>query len=357
LVAYAACSKPQELEEARELFPAQALDLRLHLFPKRAGPRAKLQTLLRPFSFMFADAMKRELAATLAQGFDILHLEQLWSGWLGLGNARRSLINVHYLMSTDLADVRGGRFAERNARVLGSSAERRLIRSFRYFRACTPPLAESLRGMNPAADVETIPFGIDASLYAYIPDNGRPTAPVVTLIGSMNWQPGYSAAVRLLTRLWPEIKLRVPSARLRIVGWKAQSALANYLDTADVSIVADVPETRPFFEEASVFLYAPARGSGMKTKIQEAMAYGVPVVTTSAGVEGLAALDGLHAGVADDDKGLIDRTVQLLQDSGLGNRHRLAARRLIETQCGPAAVLSALEAVYARMRGGPLAAP
>ena len=61
-------------------------------------------------------------------------------------------------------------------------------------------------------------------------------------------------------------------------------------------------------------VYAPSRGSGMKIKILEAMASGVPVVTTSEGVEGLPAVDGVHAGVCEDDAGLIDRTVALLED-------------------------------------------
>ena len=54
-------------------------------------------------------------------------------------------------------------------------------------------------------------------------------------------------------------------------------------------------------------VYAPSRGSGMKIKILEAMAFGVPVVTTSEGVEGFPAVDGVHAGVCEDDAGLIER--------------------------------------------------
>jgi glycosyltransferase involved in cell wall biosynthesis len=165
----------------------------------------------------------------------------------------------------------------------------------------------------------------------------------------MNWYPGYSAAVRLLTRLWPEVKRRVPRARLQIVGWKARERLAGYLGLPDVTVLENVPETRPYFENTSVFLYAPSRGSGMKIKILEAMAFGVPVVTTSEGVEGLPAEDGVHAGVCEDDAGLIDRTVALLEDPARQDRQRAAARRLLESHCGPAPTLDAIEAIYGRM--------
>ena len=87
----------------------------------------------------------------------------------------------------------------------------------------------------------------------------------------------------------------------------------------------------------------------MKVKIQEAMAFGVPVVTTSEGVEGLPAEDGRHAGISDDDAGLIDRTIALLGDPARQNRQRLSARQLLETHCGPKRTLDAIEAVYDHM--------
>ena len=79
--------------------------------------------------------------------------------------------------------------------------------------------------LNPRAEVTVVPVGIDTALYSYIPDERRDRGATVTLIGTMGWYPGYSAAVRLLDRLWPEIKRRVPGAKLQIVGWSARSAL------------------------------------------------------------------------------------------------------------------------------------
>jgi glycosyltransferase involved in cell wall biosynthesis len=206
-----------------------------------------------------------------------------------------------------------------------------------------------MQAVNPRAEVTTVPVGLDSSLYRYIPDDRRAEEPVVTLIGSMGWYPGRSAAVRLLTRLWPEIKRRVPEARLQVVGWSARSMLADYLNRPDVTIEENVADVQPYFDRTGVFLYAPSRGSGMKIKILEAMAFGVPVVTTSEGVEGLPAEDGVHAGVCEDDEGLIDRTVALLGDRERQNRQRRAARDLLETHCAPAATLDAIESIYQSM--------
>ncbi|HEY2857559.1 MAG TPA: glycosyltransferase, partial [Terracidiphilus sp.] len=125
-----------------------------------------------------------------------------------------------------------------------------------------------------------------------------------------------------------------------------------YLDLPDVTISENVPEMRPYFERAGVMLYAPGRGSGMKIKILEAMALGVPVVTTSEGVEGIPAVDSEHAGICENDAGLIERTINLLKDPLLQNRQRRAARQLLERHCSPARTLDGIERIYRRIANG-----
>src|SRR5262249_22263471 len=144
-------------------------------------------------------------------------------------------------------------------------------------------------------------------------------------------------------------KKRVPEAQVQIVGWNARTALAEFLGLPDVTVEENVPDIEPYFRRTGVLLYAPGRGSGMKIKVLEALAYGVPVVTTSGGVEGIPAEDGAHAGVAEDDAGLIERAVRLLRDPAAQNRQRAAGRALLEAHCGPGPTLDALEAVYERM--------
>ncbi len=349
VTAFAACGDPRQMAEAKALFPAPAYDLRLYAFPERRGWRSKCETLRRPHSYMFSAALRADLDRELAAGFDVLHLEELWAGWLGLRYADKALVNVFYLACIDQALARPSTWRGRLDRWLMLSAERRLIRRLKHFRVSSPRLVPEILRLNPGADVAVAPFGIDAGLYAYAPDARRTGDPVVTLIGSMGWSPSASAAVRLVTRLWPEIKRRVPAARLQIVGWSARSVLADYLHLPDVAIEENVPDARPYFEATAVFVYAPARGSGVKVKVLEALAYGVPVVTTTEGVEGLAATDGVEAGVADDDAGLIDRTVALLENPAAQNRQRAAGRRLVESRYGPTPTVDALEAIYARV--------
>jgi glycosyltransferase involved in cell wall biosynthesis len=162
----------------------------------------------------------------------------------------------------------------------------------------------------------------------------------------MYWYPSYSAAVRLLTRLLPILRGHLPEIRVLIVGWQARTALRPFLQLPGVEILENVSDTRPFFENSSLLLYAPERGSGMKVKVLEAFAYGVPVVTTTEGIEGIPAIDGIHVGLCDTDAGLVERTLDLLKDPARQERQRQAARALVEEHCHPRAVLDGVERCY-----------
>ena len=270
-----------------------------------------------------------------------------WSGWLGLDHVNRSLINFHNFMFLDLGRApRAGWRENFHYRVI-KRTEERLARAFNYFCSASCRVADEIKRIKRDASVTVVPFGFDAAQYPYVADSRRSTAPTITLIGSMSWYPSYSAAVRLLTRLFPEVKRRVPPARLRIVGWSARSQLQNYLKMDDVEIQTS-GDLSPF-EQSSIILYAPVSGSGIKVKVLEAMSTGTPVVTTSEGVEGLPAEDGIHAGVCDDDAGLIERTVALLSNREYQNRMRRAARGLVEQHCNPHRAIDAMEAIYSRM--------
>jgi glycosyltransferase involved in cell wall biosynthesis len=232
-------------------------------------------------------------------------------------------------------------------RSLSVRTERKLIRSFRNVIVVSPELAAEVARIAPRSAVHAIPLALDLDLYGFVPPERRPVDPVVAMIGSMDWPPSRYAAERLLTRLWPEIRKTVPNAALQITGRKARSVLRAYLNVPGAKIEEDVASTQPYFEHASVLLYAPERGSGVKVKVLEAFAYGLPVVTTPPGVEGLDVEDGVHAGVHESDEGLVQRVLELLREPARQEAQRRAARHLLATKYTPVAVIERLEHIYA----------
>lgn len=354
VTAFVGYAHPGDPEAVRDLFPPGRYDLRLYPHWTPRSLRSKSLAVLKPNSYIHDARCRRELAAELARGFDVLHLEDTWSGWAGRAQAGRALLHVLYLLAIDASGESPVTTAGHRLRLrLALRAERRLLRRYPFIATLTPRLTEQVGAISPASAVFTVPLGLDLGLYAFDPaPPPSDRAPVVGLIGSFNWFPSLSAGRRLLERLWPEVKRRVPAARLQVVGRAARSALGDLAaGRPDVTLAQDVPDTLPYFLGTDVLLYAPSRGSGMKVKVLEAFALGVPVVTTSEGVEGLPAEDGVHAGVCEDDAGLIGHTVALLGDPALRARRRRAARALVEAVCAPGVTLDGIEAVHDRILG------
>ena len=355
VVAYAACATAQLADEAMTLFPPSEYDLRCFLYPQRGGWCAKWETWREPYSYIFGPDLRLDLERTLAGGDCILHLETHWSGWLALSHLQRAVLNIHSLYGVDLASAPRGSWWNtlRTRRVF--AAEKKLLRAYPRLTTLSQALADRLRQTATRADVRVVPFGFDSSLYAFTPSvREAGTRPVVGLIGSFNWQPTYTAGIRLLTRLWPDIRRRVPNAQLLIVGRQARSALASCLpvDDPDVTIEENVPDILPYFRKLDTLLYAPGQGTGVKVKVLEAFALGVPVVTNRDGVEGIPATHGRQVSLGESDEDLIASCVRLLIDRNAAIRQAREARTLLEEHCGPEHVLEGWRKIYAQIASG-----
>jgi glycosyltransferase involved in cell wall biosynthesis len=308
----------------------------------RPAWRRRFRSLLRPFSeTLHAEGLEAALAREAAAGYDVLHLDQLWSGWVGLRQPR-AVLNVYQLEVVDWEHRRLQSFAEGKALVQMRRATRRIVRGSRHLRVVSRRLQARLRELNADARCSVVPFALDLSLYPVQPVAREP---VVGLLGSMHWLPSRTAAERLITRIWPLVRREVPRARLLVGGWNARRYLARYA-APDVTVVENVPHPLDVFSRIAVLAYAPARGTGVKVKVLEALAYGVPVVTTGEGVEGVECEDGVHCWIREDDDALAARIVDLLGDEAQRGRFREAGRALVEARHAPAPVLEQMLEVY-----------
>jgi glycosyltransferase involved in cell wall biosynthesis len=345
VTAFAPCANSEEAAEAKRVFPAPEYALNCFEYSKRGYVASKFASLRRPQSYLYSGQFETALYRTLREPYDILHLEQQWSGWLTLPSRPRTVLNVHCLFRLDCPERPAGGLVEQARHRRMWDAEVTLLRSFPRVCTLTTEMSDEVRSIHPHASIHTVPFGMVLENYSFV-DNSGDRESVVTLIGSMDWLPTRMAAARLLTKLWPSIRGRVPAARLQIVGRDARSVLRDSLNTPGLTVHENVPDIIPYFRDATVLLYAPERGSGMKVKVLESFALGLPVVTSRSGVEGIPAVDGVHAGICEDDSGLIDRCVALLEDSEARRRQRISARQLVERHCSADRVLDTLEAVY-----------
>lgn len=320
----------------------------LSVFAPRRCPvvARRLASLRRPFSeTLHAEGLQAALARESAAGYDVLHLEQLWSGWVGLEHPP-ALLNVYQLEVIDWQGRRGLGLGERKALLQMRRATRHILEGARHVRVVSRRLQAEVRARNPAVDCACVPFALDASQY---PVQRPATEPVVGLLGSMHWLPSRAAAERLITRIWPRVRRAVPRARLLVGGWNARRYLARHAGPG-VELIEDLAHPAEFFARAAVLAYPCVRGTGVKVKVLEALAYGVPVVTTAEGVEGLGCRDGVDCRLGEDDATLAARVVELLGDAAQCRRLREAGRALVESAHAPARVAEGMLELYARVR-------
>jgi glycosyltransferase involved in cell wall biosynthesis len=128
------------------------------------------------------------------------------------------------------------------------------------------------------------------------------------------------------------------------------------LASENVVVTGYVRDLAPYLESTLVSL-APLRfGSGMKGKIGEAMAWGIPVVTTTIGAEGMGLQDGVDALIADTSEDFAERVIQLHEETDLWDSVAQNARKRVEREWSPDAVDKCLTEIMAAIRSERLAA-
>ena len=153
-------------------------------------------------------------------------------------------------------------------------------------------------------------------------------------IGNFAHRPNEDAVLFFMREVYPLVRKRLPNVCLDIIGDHASDAIKAY-ESDDVRIAGYVPDVEPYLRNARVFI-APLRfGAGIKGKVGEAMAHGVPVVTTSIGAEGFGLTPGLDVMIGDDPASFAEAIARLYSDEELWERVAHNSRRRIEAHFTP----------------------
>ncbi len=173
--------------------------------------------------------------------------------------------------------------------------------------AIKPEEAAQVRGVAPGTAVATLPFAVDIPTT----DLAAPRPPVALFVGAIN-PPNVDALDWLLDAIWPLVRRRRPDARLRVVGRVVERRAGAW--PAGAEAVGFVEDLGPEYARAAAVL-APIRfGSGVKIKLVEGLAQGLPGIATPAGAEGLAALPPAALRVADTADGFAAALAAALDD-------------------------------------------
>jgi glycosyltransferase involved in cell wall biosynthesis len=158
----------------------------------------------------------------------------------------------------------------------------------------------------------------------------------------MFWEPSRAAATHFIVDLVPRLRRRVPDLRFLVAGWQAERYLGAMAKEAGVEVMGDFLDPREVFQRLSVLVYAPPVGTGMKVKVLEAMAYGVPAVVNSEGFEGLEADSSPPVCLADSDETLIESVLDRVGDMGKRIAVAEEGRRCLARSFAPPIIAEAL---------------
>jgi glycosyltransferase involved in cell wall biosynthesis len=329
--------------QAPVLSPPGGLALEMVPIPDRKLAQIRRDRLIRPLGRLTRDPFAERLRA-LSEQADLVHfVEAEAAAAIDLVD-RPALAQLHCLTRRDPRVWNPLRPQGRQSIDL-LRGELRVRKRAHWLLVNSREVAATLGAASPNADVTVAPLALEPS--HYLP-RATLESSLVGLIGSAYWPPTQHAVERLLRSVWPRVLKRRPGARLLLAGEGMERlAFAHIPEPVGIEWRGRVPVATEFLRELSVLLYPLTRGSGAKVKVLEAMALGVPVVTTPEGAEGAAASEGVRIRI--DDMQLADATISLLDDLAL--RRAVGADGLgsFQSHHTPAVAAQPVVELYERM--------
>lgn len=336
-------------------------------------------------------AVRRRVEGLLAaRRFDLIHAEQLQALPQALPPARAG----HRPVVLRAQNVESALWAAAPGRPLALEARRlaawegRAVAEVDATAALTAIDAAALRRLaaaagSPQARVVEVP----APFAAELPPGPRrlPGKPAVVLLGSRGWRPNEDALAWFTGEIWPAVRRALPEAELHVFGVARGSATepapgagsttaaASAATAAAAATASAVPDGRAVSaanrdaEHGITWHAAPADsaaafacgsihavplrvGSGVRMKVLEAWARGVPVVATPEGAAGLEAADGVELLVARDAAEFAAACRRLCEEPGLAAALAAGGRAALRRRHDPATVARRLLELYAEVQ-------
>lgn len=194
---------------------------------------------------------------------------------------------------------------------------------------CSQREKDQLLRIAPEARIAVIENGVDAG--GFSPGAFREARKRLVFVGSMNYHANIDAAGWFTREIWPSIHHKFPDWKLTLVGSNPAPAVLA-LKSESVEVTGTVPSVAPYYENALAAIVPLRTGGGTRLKILEAMAAGVPVISTTLGAEGLAVNPGEHILIADQIASWTAALDSVSKDPARWSAIASAGRRLVESR-------------------------
>lgn len=198
--------------------------------------------------------------------------------------------------------------------------------------------ADTMRREYGVTHVAAVPTGVDLD-YITPADFAARSRHEIVFVGSMDWMPNEEGIRWFADEAFPQIQRRIPAATLTIVG-RLPTPRVQELARRNpaITVTGTVPDVRPYLARAALSVVPLRVGGGTRLKIFEAMAAGLPVVSTSIGAEGLPVVHDRHLLIGDSAQELADASLALLETPARARHLADNALSYVQEHCGWAAV-------------------
>ena len=348
--------------------------------PMRRSPwrnvRAGVKGLLTGSPMVVARDEIAEMVATLRRlvertAFDIIHADQLSMAGYGRLAARmsrppqpRTLLDEHnaiYVLTQRMADEEQNPLRRlvmaREARAF-ARYEARMVKDYDALLTVIPEDRERLLALFDPDGRQTlahkftvVPICVDVDQESPVaPQDGHP--PTILHLGTMFWPPNSNGVLWFAREVLPLVHKELPEATFTVIGKNPPAEVEALMVDPRIVVTGYVADIDPYLARTDAFVVPLHAGSGMRVKILDAWAWGLPVVSTPIGAEGIEIRDAENILLAADAGTFAKATLQILTDTEMNLRLRRQGREWVKARYSWQSVYAQVDDVYAHLLSG-----
>lgn len=226
--------------------------------------------------------------------------------------------------------------------------ERRIAAEFDASCVVSQNEAELFQKHIPGIPVHVIENGVDIEYFAAVPRH--PEGLRIVFVGVMDYAPNVDAVSFFAARVWDKIHTMHPHARFVIVGSRPSKEVRNLAQIPGVEVTGYLPDIRTYLSSATISIAPLAIARGVQNKILEAMAAGVPVLTTPGVAKGLPAGAEQYVFTAEREAEPFSSALLELLKHGIARDEKAReAQKFVQQNCTWAAKLQALDGLLSQI--------
>lgn len=177
--------------------------------------------------------------------------------------------------------------------------------------------------------VISVPLGVDVEYYSELFNENNKSKNIIGFLGAMSVSHNEAGIIHFIENIFPYIKQKNNDVKLLVVGGGVTSKLKKY-SSEDIIFTGRVDDIRIHLSKCRVFICPLIFGSGIKTKNLEAMAMGIPIVTTKIGAENIHAQNNTDWIIEDNDEKFAVNVINIINDNYLFENIRKNALEFVK---------------------------